>query len=175
MDVGVPQQTFLSAVRLKRQESTMDRFGGRWSHIIGLLITIPCAGIQPLYLQTTQKGTLIAAEPMIEPRSGHTATLLADGRVLSAGGMRRNQDFYKSAELFDPATRKFRFTGDVNERRVGHLAVRLRSGRVLIAGGWVGRGCTDSAEVYDPETGRFTLLASRMTTPRGDAHATLLK
>lgn len=153
----------------------MNPFGGRWSQIIGLLITIPYAGIQPLLLQTTQKGTLVAVEQMIEPRSGHTATLLADGRVLIAGGMRRNQDFYKSAELFDPATRKFRFTGDMNEHRVGHLAVRLRSGKVLIAGGWVGRGCTDSAELYDPATGRFALLASRMTTPRGDARATLLK
>src|SRR5579862_3122961 len=62
-------------------------------------------------------GKLAPAAPMLEPRSGHSATLLSDGRVLIAGGMRRNQDFYKSAELFDPATGKFQLTGEMNQRR----------------------------------------------------------
>lgn len=56
-------------------------------------------------------GSVVLAAPMLEPRSGHTATLLPDGKVLIAGGMRRNQDFYRSAELFDPATGKFEATG----------------------------------------------------------------
>jgi hypothetical protein len=110
---------------------------------------------------------------MLEPRSEHTATLLPDGRVLIAGGMRRNQDFYKSAELYDPATGKFHSTGEMHERRVGHIAVLLRSGKVLVAGGWVGGGGTDSAELYDPATGKFTPI-SKMTIPRGRPSATLL-
>ena len=56
-------------------------------------------------------GMLNAAAPMLSPRSGHTATLLPNGKVLIAGGMRRNQDFYKSAELYDPATGKFSANG----------------------------------------------------------------
>jgi hypothetical protein len=111
---------------------------------------------------------------MLEPRSGHTATLLPDGKVLIAGGMRRNQDFYKSAELYDPATGKFQATGQMSVGRVGQSAVLLRSGKVLIAGGWIGHGCTDSAELYNPATGKFTMLAARMTARRGDARATLL-
>jgi hypothetical protein len=118
-------------------------------------------------------GTVNAATPMLEPRSGHSATLLPNGKVLLAGGMRRNQDFYKSAELYDPATGKFSKTGEMRERRVGHIAVLLRSGKVLIAGGWVGMGGTDSAELYDPATGQFTLV-SKMTTRRGRPSATLL-
>ena len=118
-------------------------------------------------------GSLTPAAPMLEPRSGQTATLLPDGKVLIAGGMRRNQDFYKSAELYDPATGKFQLTGEMNQRRVGHIAVLLGSGKVLIAGGWVGQGGTDSAELYDPATGKFTVIA-KMTIPRGRPSATLL-
>jgi hypothetical protein len=123
--------------------------------------------------KATRVGTVAPAASMLEPRSGHSATLLSDGQVLIVGGMRRNQDFYKSAELFDPATGKFRQTGEMNERRVGHIAVLLPSGKVLIAGGWVGMGGTDSAELYDPATGKFTMIA-KMTTRRGRPSATLL-
>jgi hypothetical protein len=119
-------------------------------------------------------GTVTLASSMLEPRSGHTATLLPDGKVLIAGGMRRNQDFYKSAELYDPTTRIFQPTGQMSVGRVGQTAVLLRSGNVLVAGGWIGHGCTDSAELYDPATGKFTVLAARMTTRRGDARSTLL-
>jgi hypothetical protein len=119
-------------------------------------------------------GIVTSAPPMLEPRSGHTATLLTSGNVLIAGGMRRNQDFYKSAELYDPATRKFQPTGEMSVGRVGHVAVLLSSRMVLIAGGWIGHGCTDSAELYDPASGKFTLLPAKMTTRRGDARATLL-
>jgi N-acetylneuraminic acid mutarotase len=105
--------------------------------------------------------------------AGHTATLLQDGKVLIAGGMRRNQDFYSSAELYDPATRKFQATGAMTVARVGHAAVLLHSGKVLVVGGWVGRGCTDSAELYDPATGKFMVLP-KMIGKRGRPTATLL-
>ena len=118
-------------------------------------------------------GSLVAGMPMLEPRSGQTATLLPDGKVLIVGGMRRNQDFYKSAELYDPATSKFQPTGEMSIGRVGQIAVLLRSGKVLIAGGWIGYGTTDSAELYDPATGKFTVIAP-MTTRRARPSATLL-
>src|SRR5215469_10708880 len=118
-------------------------------------------------------GSVAFAGEMLQPRSGHTATLLPDGRVLIAGGMRRNQDFYKSAELFDPPTGKFHATGEMNIRRVAQVAVLLSTGKVLMAGGWVGHGGTDSAELYDPSTGKFTTI-SKMTVRRGRPSATVL-
>lgn len=141
--------------------------------VICITISFALAAIafRPL---TSPVGSISVTGHMVDPRSGHAATLLPDGRVLIAGGMRRNQDFYKSAELYDPATGKFQLTGEMNEKRVSPSAVLLRSGRVLIAGGWIGHGCTDTAEVYDPATGKFTKIASRMTSFRGDARGTLL-
>lgn len=118
-------------------------------------------------------GSLRPGASMLQPRSGHTATLLRDGNVLIAGGMRRNQDFYSSAELYDPATGTFKSTGSMATARVGHAAVLLRSGKVLIVGGWVSQECTDSAELYDPATGKFMSI-SKMNSKRGQPSATLL-
>lgn len=143
------------------------------------LLTATSVTLGLLVLQTevhaaSQVGSVIPAAPMLEPRSGHSATLLPDGTVLIAGGMRRNQEFYRSAELYDPAAGKFRATGEMSLARVGHAAVLLQSGKVLIAGGWVGHGCTDSAELYDPITGEFSAVPSKMTVRRGQPTATLL-
>ena len=131
------------------------------------------AAFRPAGSSVPHLGTVTPAAPMLEPRSGQTATLLPDGKVLIAGGMRRNQDFYKSAELYDPATGTFQRTGEMSIGRVGHAAVLLRSGKVLIAGGWIGHGTTDSAELYDPATGKFTAIA-KMTRRRARESATLL-
>jgi len=122
---------------------------------------------------TLSAGSITASAPMLEPRSGHTATLLPNGKVLIVGGMRRNQDFSKTAELYDPSTGKFQRAGEMSMGRVGHIAVLLRSGKVLIAGGWVGGGGTESAELYDPATGKFAVIG-KMTARRGRPSATLL-
>jgi hypothetical protein len=141
--------------------------------LIPIIFAIAAAAFYPSQPTTNHAGSIAPATPMLQPRSGHSATLLPDGKVLIAGGMRRNQDFYKSAELYDPATGKFQPTGEMSIGRVGHVAVLLPTGKVLIAGGWVGNGGTDSADLYDPATGRFTTI-SKMTVRRGRPSATLL-
>ena len=139
--------------------------------LIAVAVATVRAGSEPAFSKT---GTVVLAAPMLEPRADHSATLLPNGKVLLAGGMRRNQDFYRSAELYDPATGRFQATGAMNVARVGSAAVLLRSGKALIVGGWTaGHGPTDSAELYDPQTGKFTPVGN-MTTPRGQPTATLL-
>jgi hypothetical protein len=144
-----------------------------------VIVVLVCAGLffsTPARNPTTvvsPAGSIALATPMLEPRSGHSATLLPNGKVLIAGGMRRNQDFYRSAELYDPSTGNFQPTGQMAVARVGHIAVLLRSGKVLVAGGWVGHDCTDSAELYDPATRKFQPLP-KMTARRGRPNATLL-
>src|SRR5579872_4174272 len=116
--------------------------------VAGIVLNFALAAIALHVSQppVSRAGTLVSAAPMLAARSGHSATLLPSGKVLIAGGMRRNQDFYRSAELFDPATGKFQPTGEMSVGRVGQTAVLLASGKVLVAGGWVGMGGTDSAE-----------------------------
>ncbi len=86
-------------------------------------------------------------------RTRHTATLLADGRILVAGGSGPDGLALASAEIFDPDSGTFSPTGPMTVARDGGVATRLPDGRVLIAGGDP-TGAV-SAEVYDPATGSF--------------------
>src|SRR5262249_37191218 len=106
---------------------------------------------------------------MIEARVNHTATGLNDGKVLLAGG-RSNT----SAELYDPAARKFSLTGRMTASRYGHSATLLPDGKVLLAGGWDSQyRPLASAELYDPGSGKF-VATGKMTEARAGHTATLI-
>jgi hypothetical protein len=117
----------------------------------------------------------ITTSSMNTARSGHTATLLANGKVLIVGG--GGADLDASAELFDPASGTFAPTGSMTTPRAGATATLLANGNVLIVGGF-GPGVSmlpklDSAELYDPQTGSFAVTGS-MATGRVNPTATLL-
>jgi WD40 repeat protein len=122
-------------------------------------------------------GCLSPALQMNAERAAHTATLLPDGKVLIAGGFREegtSEIAITSAELFNPLTKSFTATGDMNEPRNGHTGTLLPAGQVLIAAGWNQNGRSSTAELYDPETGTFAYTGSLMK-PRQGMTATLLK
>jgi hypothetical protein len=132
----------------------------------------------PTPLPTQFVPTAAPTGPMGAGRQAHTATLLADGRVLIVGGYDSKSDALASAELYDPRTNAFIPTGTLATARGLHTATLLADGRVLIAGGgpagWaVSVPYLASAELYDPKTGRFSPTGS-MATAREGHTATLL-
>ncbi len=112
-------------------------------------------------------GGFVEGPSMSVPRAGHTATSLADGRVLIVGGYPgEGRGPLASAELFDPVSNEFLPTGDMAQGRGSHTATALDDGRVLIVGGVSERNqLLDSVEVYDPLIGTFR-AAARLPDPR---------
>ena len=123
-------------------------------------------------------GTWSATGNMVAERQSHSATLLADGRVLVVGGIwvppSDGNDVVGSAELYDPFTGSWRTAGSMSTLRWHAAASLLADGRVLVTGGNAASGATQaSAEIYDPVTRTWTLTAS-MSTTRHSHTATLL-
>src|SRR5690348_7076472 len=86
-----------------------------------------CSFAQPIFATSGQwnfTGSLLA------PRNGHTATLLADGEVLVAGGYDRAA--LAGAELYDPGLGTWTVTASLHTNRFSHTATLLTDGRVLV-------------------------------------------
>jgi len=139
----------------------------------GMLILLACLCLSA----RAQTAEFTATGSMGTARTGHTAMLLQNGKVLIAGGMPDLEiTSLSSAELYDPVTGTFSPTGSMTAARAWHTATLLPSGKVLITGGteFPSDIRLSSAELYDPATGTFSPTGS-MGTARVYHTATLLQ
>ena len=125
-------------------------------------------------------GTFTATGAMGAARRFHTASVLASGKVLVAGG-RDKVGPLGSAELFDPAGNAgagtFAATAPLATARDGHSASVFASGKVLLAGGQGQVGVFHaSTELFDPagNAGAGAFVTGSMAAARGGHTASVL-
>lgn len=145
------------------------------------------AGTAELY--DPASGTFANTGNMVSTRRQHTSVLIshcgcaADGMVLVVGGYNNESTVLSSAELYNPATHSFTATGSLNSPRFRHTATLLNDGTVLITGGASQMAAKpgninpalNTAEIYDPKTGKFTLTKGAMSAYRAAQAASLLQ
>lgn len=96
-----------------------------------------------------------------DPRAGHTATTLPDGRVLLAGGCAQFSDgscmagaALATTLLYDPAGDQVSAGPPLGHARWGHTALLRGDGSVLLVGGVGEGGAALPAELVDPDEAR---------------------
>ena len=121
-------------------------------------------------------GAFSLAGKMATPRIGFTATALNNSKILLVGGLDSQNNVLDTAELYDPAARKFiAVANTMSDRRTFHTATLLLTGKVLVAGGATNLSgdTTSSADIYDPATNSFTPATFPMDHQRAAHTATL--
>jgi hypothetical protein len=168
----------VSRIPERRSDELTRRFRGR-PRLTALVAIVVCVLVAASAVALMSPGRRSGS--MGTPRRDATATLLADGRVLIAGGTTAplgsdTDGTLASAEIYDPTTRTFTGTGSMSTPRSYHTAVLLPDGRVLLVGGQDGRTTTHGfalADMYDPKSGTFSPVGPVTQTPAGGS-ATLL-
>jgi hypothetical protein len=117
------------------------------------------------YLSTSGTGSWTAVgDRLYGTRDFGSAVMYQPGKILYVGGGRTT----KSAEIIDlnQATPVWKWTGSMAYARRHLNATILPTGQVLVTGGTSGTAFSDesqavhAAELWDPATGRWTVLAS---------------
>src|SRR5260370_1111436 len=112
---------------------------------------------------------------MTTRHASHTATLLANGKVLIVGGTNSVGATLATTELYDPNSGTFTATGAMAAARTSHAATLLANGNVLVTGGIANTAngaSLSSAEVYDVVAGSFSSTGPMITVR--DSHFAIL-
>lgn len=136
--------------------------GGRNQVPSGTTVSYADRNTSEIFNPTTR--TWSAGPSLVSSRELHTATLLAGGKVLLAGGQNVctgcTTAYRADAFLYDPVANTWTATATAMAlSRAVHTATVLSDGRVLIAGGY-GGAYRSGAEIYNPATNGWTTVAS---------------
>ncbi len=111
-------------------------------------------------------GTWSTTGSLTYGRFSHTATLLADGKVLVVGGETNFDGRSASVELYDPTSGIWSSVTDIPHGRVDHTSTLLNNGKVIVVGGdtciifnengCADHGITNISELFDPSTGTWS-------------------
>jgi hypothetical protein len=109
--------------------------------------------------------TITSTGQLNVPRWEHEAQLLYNGKVLAFGGDNGdaiNTIVYKSAELYDPISETWTYTGNMNKVRTSFASIILNNGDILAIGGNDGTivNPTASCEIYSLSTGTWSYTDS---------------
>jgi hypothetical protein len=116
--------------------------------------------------------TAASAPPLHAARYGHTATPLADGRILVAGG-EDGTLLGASIEIYDSVAQTWTHGTPMPAARARHAATPLPDGRMLVTGGRSDEPTETRAHLYDPTADTWVAVAT-MLTPRYGHTAVLL-
>ena len=119
-------------------------------------------------------GTWKATTALRAARHAMTATLLASGKVLVAGGATAASDALNSSEIYDPAAKTWTLGLKMVQARSDYASIMLGTGKVLFMGGENINGVSiKNAELYNPSSGKFTATGN-MAATREEHTAVLL-
>ena len=107
-------------------------------------------------------------------RHSNTTTLMADGDIMTAGGMDSGNTSINTVEIFFTTAATWGWGTPMNVSRSSHTATLLSDGRILVAGGFSAGTPVNTAEIYNPITKIWTVSGNNMAVPRGGHTATLL-
>jgi hypothetical protein len=159
-----------------------DRIDESWRRVAAIILGTGITILALAGIAVAQQGKTYQMAPvnpaptgdLVDSRFAATATVLANGEVLIAGGVGSENSYTASAELYDPNTGGFTRTGSLSIGRAYHTAAWLKDGRVLIAGGLGADGQpVIAAELYDPSSGTFS-ATGKLIEARYDFTATTL-
>jgi hypothetical protein len=120
-------------------------------------------------------GIWAAGPNMADARSGSAAAVLQDGTVLTSGGVGASGGPVATGDLLSTAG-SVSSAAPMSVSRQKHTATTLKDGRVLVAGGSTSGGAiTSSAEIYNPATNSWAIVAAGMSSGRSGHTATLLQ